>query len=151
MTFPLSPEAAGDRERELGVTPMDDALSAYLTAADEVAPLRAVHGTNGTFEHDRKALLARLRIGIRRQAVADIRQRTTGRLTNDDVDDLAHAHTEYGTFLKTAHEEKQRMYELDSAMMALGMLTNRHNLLLRLDVADRTNMPRPAPTDLGPL
>ena len=140
--FPLGSDATGDKERLLGITPMDDALSAYLAAADEVAPLKASHGTNGTFEHDRKALLAALRIGLRRSALSDPRLRAIGRLTDSAVDDLAHGHPDYAQFLGRSKAEKTRMVELDAAMTAVGMLTNRHNLLLRLDVADRTNMPR---------
>lgn len=124
--------------------PIDDAIAAYLSAADEHAPLRAKHGTNGTFEHDRKALLANLRVGIRRTALTPS-ARVSKALTDAAIDDLAHAHPDYSAFLKQSREEKQRMAELESAMNAVTMITNRHNLILRLDVADRTNMPRMGP------
>jgi hypothetical protein len=139
----------GDRERGLGVMSIDDAMAAYLSAADELAPLRAKHGTNGTFEHDRKALLANLRVGVRRHANTPA-MRTQKALTDAAIDDLAHAHPEYQKFLDLSRSEKQRMQELEAAMNALTMVTNRHNILLRLDLADRTNMPRQGPpaTDL---
>jgi hypothetical protein len=142
VTRILSPDEANDKERLLGVTPMDDALAAYLDASVRVAPLRAVHGTNGTFDHDRKALLARLRIGIRRNALLPSQRVIAGRLTDAAIDDLAHAHPEYLAFLDRSKAEKTQMVEVDSAMLALTMLTNRHNILLRIDIADRTNMPR---------
>lgn len=139
----------GDRERSLGVMSIDDAMAAYLSAADELAPLRAKHGTNGTFDHDRKALLANLRVGIRRHALLPA-QRVAKALTDAAIDDLAHAHPDYKAFLDLSRDEKKRMQELESAMNALTMVTNRHNILLRLDLADRTNMPRQGPpaTDL---
>lgn len=142
MTFILSPDEASDKERSLGVTPMDEALASYLDASVAVAPLRAIHGTNGTFDHDRKALLARLRIGIRRNALAPSQRVMAGRLTDAAIDDLAHAHPDYLAFLDGAKREKTQMVEIDAAMLALTMLTNRHNILLRIDLADRTNMPR---------
>lgn len=142
MTFILSPDEANDKERALGVTPMDDALASYLDASVSVAPLRAIHGTNGTFDHDRKALLARLRIGIRRNALAPSQRTMAGRLTDAAIDDLAHAHPDYLAFLERSQAEKAQMVEIDAAMLSLTMLTNRHNILLRIDLADRTNMPR---------
>lgn len=144
--FPLSSQDASDRERSLGVTPIDDALAAYLDASDALAPLRAMHGTNGTFDHDRKALLAKIKVGLRKDLAANARRRLEAKLSDAAVDDLAHAHPDYSAFLALSRDEKRRMVELESAMNAITMLGNRHNLLLRLDVADRTNLPRSAPT-----
>lgn len=141
----LSTPDGGTRERLLGLLPVDDIVEAYMVATSAYAPLRAKHGTNGTFEHDRKALLANLRVGIRRHAQTPA-MRVQKALTDAAIDDLAHAHPEYQQFLTDSRSEKQQMAELEGTMASLTMLANRHNLLLRLDVADRTNLPRVHPS-----
>lgn len=138
--------STSDRERALGITPVDDLLEAYLDTTAEIAPLRARHGTNGTFEHERKALLAKLRIGIRRAALTPTARVTAGRLTDAAIDDLAHAHPEYLTFLETCRVEKAAMHRMEGDLVRSGMVANRHNLLLRLETADRVNMPRSSGT-----
>ena len=77
------------------------------------APLRAVYGSFGTFDHERKALLCaiadELRLGYQRNAV---------KYTEAMVDQQAHADARYQERIRTATAERTRLALLDADLMA---------------------------------
>ncbi|MHB1310609.1 MAG: hypothetical protein ACYC3L_01240 [Gemmatimonadaceae bacterium] len=75
------------------------------------APLRARYGPFGTFEHDRKILLATLR--------DEYRVGATTRISNDSLDDMAHADERYQRFIESAVTERTKLAEYDAQRVAL--------------------------------
>lgn len=79
------------------------------------AALWSVYGPGGTFEHDRKALLATIADEIRQTA----RERQE-KMTEAAVDDAAHHDARYTGFLATARQERTTMAYLDAEIVAIG-------------------------------
>jgi hypothetical protein len=79
------------------------------------APLWAVYGPGGTFEHHRKNLLSAIAERIRLEA-REQGQQVGGRggLTDGQVDDRAHADLEYGARIDLATTERTQLALLDA-------------------------------------
>lgn len=75
------------------------------------AALRARYGPFGTFDHDRKILLATLR--------DEYRMGATTRISADSLDDMAHADERYQQFLTAAYAERTKLAEIDAQRVAL--------------------------------
>lgn len=76
------------------------------------APLHARYGAFGTFEHERKNVLAACRDSVRLAAES--------RLSNDTIDDLARKAPEYQAFIASAYSERTKLALIDAERMALG-------------------------------
>ena len=111
MTAPTSME---DVERKMGLRPLSELLGKRAALIEEVADLRARYGSFGTFDHLRKIELSRLCGLIRAQATAEGRK-----VSNDVVDEEAHAHPDYIGFIATATEERARWAILEGKVEAI--------------------------------
>lgn len=88
------------------------ALVDTLEALDlERAPLVARYGPGGTFDADRKVLLASIR--------DEYRQGATTRISNDSLDDMAHADERYVGFVENAYVERVQLAKFDAQRTAL--------------------------------
>ncbi len=75
------------------------------------AALHARYGPFGTFEHERKNILAACRDSVRFG--------TETRMSNDVVDDLARKAPEYQAFISRAYSERTQLALLDAERFAL--------------------------------
>lgn len=87
-----------------------DAIEALETTA---APLRAVYGSFGTFDYERKALLCTIADGLRLEY-----QRNAVKYTEAMVDQQAHADPRYRERIQLATQERTRLALLDADLMA---------------------------------
>ena len=92
----------------------DDLLDQLERVLNERAPLHALHGPFGTFEHTRKILLAQIRSYERVIAVEQGK-----RPTNDQLDDLARMDQTYVDLIDRATKERTRLAELEAQMTLL--------------------------------
>lgn len=75
------------------------------------AALRARYGPFGTFDHDRKILLATLR--------DEYRMASEVKRTEAALDDMAHADARYQDFMRDAYAERTKLAEIDAQRVAL--------------------------------
>lgn len=73
------------------------------------APLHAVYGAFGTFDHTRKVLLS-----ATRNAYRDTFSASGEKVTEARLDDLAHADGEYQGFIETATAQRTQLALLDA-------------------------------------
>lgn len=115
-----------EAEARAGVEPLDQLLAERQRLIGQVATLRAVYGSFGTWDHQRKSELARLKSLIRLQAIRD-----KERLNNDQVDERAHEHPDYTVFLTTATRERAEYFKLEARIEDIDFRINRGQALLR--------------------
>ena len=113
-------------ELRVGIEPIDELLAERHKLVETVASLRAAYGPFGTWEHSRKAELARLKSMIRLQAMRDARK-----MNNDQVDDEAHAHADYILFVTTANTERAAYFRFEARIEAIDFRINRGQALIR--------------------
>ena len=108
-----SPERFGTVSEEVelraGVEPIDQLLHTRRELVEQVATLRAVFGSYGTFDHTRKIELARIRALVRLQSMQD-----KVKMNNDQVDDEAHGHPDYVVFVARATKERAEYFRLEA-------------------------------------
>jgi len=80
--------------------------------AAEVASYRARFAYPSHFEHERKAMLSRLTESFRREA-----QVGNEKITNGQLDSMAHANTEYQGFLGEAYRQRQTLERLEADLI----------------------------------
>jgi hypothetical protein len=116
------PTGRGDRatrsqsevEAEMGLRPIEELLARRAQLIRDVADLRARYGSFGTFDHLRKIELSRLCGLIRAQATE-----AGDRISNDVVDERAHAHPDYIDFIATATKERAEWAVLEGKVEAI--------------------------------
>lgn len=113
-------------ELRAGIEPIDSLLGMRRSVVDAIANLRAVYGPFGTWEHQRKGELARLKSLIRLQAMKDSRK-----VNNDQVDEEAHEHPDYTQFVVNATRERAEYFRLEAKMDDIDYRINRGQALLR--------------------
>ena len=110
---PQYPERFGTVSEEVelraGVEPIDQLLHQRRGLVEKVATLRAVYGAFGTWDHQRKCELSRIKSLIRLQAMKDSRK-----VNNDQVDEEAHAHPDYTVFITRATNERAEFFRLEA-------------------------------------
>lgn len=90
-------------------------VSAWIDALEsldhERAPLVARYGPGGTFDHERKVLLASIKNEYRLGAAT--------RISADSLDDMGHADERYTAMIDRAAADRVRLAELDATRVAL--------------------------------
>ena len=123
----------GELEARASVQPIDELLDERSTLIAKVALLRAVYGSFGTWEANRKIMLARLKGQIRAEAS---RSATARKLTNDQIDDEAHDHPEYMDFITTATKDRAQWIVLESKIEGIDFKIQRGQAVMRFATAE---------------
>lgn len=113
-------------ELRAGVEPIDDLLAQRHALVEQSAELWARFGPFGTWDHERKAELARLKALVRLQADRDKRK-----LNNDQVDDESRAHPDYTVFVVEGTKGRAEFFRLNSRIEAIDYRINRGQALVR--------------------
>ena len=116
-----------EQEIKFGLHPIADLLEQRGTLIDRVAMLRAKYGPFGTFDHERKIRLAGIKGRIRAQFTRD-----GAKITNDHLDDLAHADADYVDFITLATMERSDWVRLENQVDAIDAIINRGQAIARL-------------------
>lgn len=90
-------------------------LDRYEALLKQRAPLWALYGAFGTFEHTRKVLLSTCRDSYR-LAMHD----ANTRVTEGALEDMARTHPEYQALIQRATQERGEMALLDAEIETLG-------------------------------
>ena len=114
-------------EVALGVKPLSELLDEREHLIGKIATLRAKYGAFGTFDHERKILLAKLKTTLR-AAVLD----NKAKLTDAAVDEKAHAEPEYVDFIIAATRDRAEWIKLEAQVEAIDYTINRGQAVLRL-------------------
>ena len=122
-----------DIEARASVQPLDELLDERATLILRVAQLRAVHGSFGTWEANRKIMLARLKGQIRAEAQ---RAATARKMTNDQIDDEAHDHPEYTDFITVSTKDRANWIVLESKIEAIDFKIQRGQAVIRFATAE---------------
>lgn len=122
-----------EAESRAGVQPIDELLDERGSLIAKVAPLRAVYGSFGTWEAQRKMMLARLKGQVRAEAM---RGPTARKLTNDQIDDEAHDHPEYMEFITKATKERAQWIVLESKIEDIDFRIQRGQAVVRFASAE---------------
>jgi hypothetical protein len=117
----------GDIEDKLGIDRLDLLMAERAQLVEQVATLRARHGTFGLFDHERKVELARLAGLLRAQAVRD----KVPKPTAAEIDDGAHCHPDYMSLVTQATIDRANLYRLESRITDINDLIQRGNVLAR--------------------
>ena len=113
-------------EMRAGIEPVEQLLATRQALIGQVATLRAVYGSFGTWDHSRKSELARIKSLIRLQSMKDSRK-----LNNDQVDEEAHAHPDYTAFVVLATQERAAYFRLEAQVESIDYRINRGQALIR--------------------
>ena len=122
-----------EAESRAGVQPIDELLDERTVLIRQVAPLRAVYGSFGTWEAQRKMMLARLKGQVRAEAQ---RATTARKLTNDQIDDEAHDHPEYLEFITTATKQRAEWIVTEAKIEAIDFKIQRGQAVVRFVSAE---------------
>ncbi len=122
----LARSPMAEAEGRAQVQPIDELLAERSHLASQIAPLRAVYGSFGTFDHQRKILLSRIKGEIRAGAVRDKRK-----VNNDQVDEEAHEHPEYVEFITTATKNRALWIVLEGRLENVDFTIQRGQAVLR--------------------
>lgn len=122
-----------EAESRAGVQPIDELLDERAILIRQVAPLRAVYGSFGTWESQRKMMLARLKGQVRAEA---LRGTTARKMTNDQIDDEAHDHPEYMEFITKATKERATWIVLESKIEDIDFRIQRGQAVVRFASAE---------------
>lgn len=110
----------------MGIDPLEELLAERDDLVKQVAPLRARHGSFGTFDALRKVELATIAASLRAQAVLDGRK-----VTEAGLDEAAHADSRYIQFVTTATLEKAEWAMLENRIQGVNDTINRGNVVGR--------------------
>jgi hypothetical protein len=115
-----------DVEHRLGVRPIEEMLALRQEAIEDLATLRARHGSFGTWDHERKTLLATLRMKARAIATRD-----GLKVTEAWLDDNAHDAPEYYALVTQATQERSQLTLLEAKVEAVDAEIQRANAITR--------------------
>jgi hypothetical protein len=120
-----------NREALHGVEPADVLLAKRDEIMARLAPLRAVYGSFGVADHQRKVELARCRQIVQAQSVRDGK-----RLTVDDLDMLARLHEDYMGYLAQMVAGRTEWITLEGEVESIDFKLLRGQALLRLAASE---------------
>lgn len=120
-----------EAELRASVQPIDELLAERSHLIEKCAPLRAVYGSFGTFDHSRKILLSRLKGEIRARAVRDQRK-----ITNDQVDEEAHEHPDFIEFITDATKARTQWIKLEAIIEAIDFKIQRGQAVMRFAASE---------------
>lgn len=113
-------------EERLGLMPVEDLNRHRAELTAQVADLRAVYGPFGSREAMRKIELARVKMLVRAKY-----QQAGAKVSNDVVDDEAHAHPDYIGFVAKQITEFAEWAKLEARLESLDALDRRSNTMAR--------------------
>lgn len=113
-------------ELRMSIPPIETLLADRHALVQEIAPLRARHGSFGTYADLRKIELAKVAAIIRAEAVAAPRK-----MTEASIEESAHSDPRYTEFVIAATEEKARYFMLEDQIGAIDDLIQRGNAVSR--------------------
>jgi chorismate mutase len=135
-TGPLRPASAmAAAEVRMGLDPIENLLDERQHLVEELATLRAKYGSFGVFDHIRKTELAQLRVRLRAQYTAA----GVKRVTNDQLDDEAHAHPDYLALITQALHDRATWVRLEERLAAIDFTINRGQSVARFVTAELSN------------
>ena len=120
-----------EAELRLGLEPIECLLDDRAKLVDEVATLRAKYGAFGTFDHIRKMELARIAALLRAQATRD-----KVRMTQGEIDDIAHAHPDYYALVTEATQQRAQWVRLEAKISAIEFTIQRGQSVARFVTAE---------------
>jgi len=124
-------------EDAIGIPPVEELLAERQQLVERVAELRARHGSFGTFDALRKSKLATIKMLIRAQAQRDGRKADNGKpLTNDQIEDEAHAHPDYTEFVIQATRERADLTKAEGLIANIDATIQRANVVARYATAE---------------
>jgi len=111
----------------VGVKGVGEVVDERTHRVRQSANLRALHGSFGLWDHQRKILLAKLRTMIRGGAVA-----SGAKMTEAAIDDAAHAHPEYVEFITQGVIDKQKWIESEAVIEGIDFQFYRDQAITKL-------------------
>lgn len=130
-------DAMTDVERRMSIVPLSELLPRRHELVERVAVLRAKHAAWGTWDATRKIELSRIKMLIRAQATVDGRKVST-----IQIDDEAHAHTDYIEFVTLGTTERADWVRLEVLIEAIDFTINRGQSIARFLSAEAFLTPR---------
>jgi hypothetical protein len=115
-----------DIETRIGIAPLEMLQAERLILVERVATLAAQFGSFGTWDATRKATLAGIKAKLRAEAHRDKVKKTDGQL-----DDEAHAHSDYTDFITHATQQRAEWIKADRKINDLTERVNRGQMLGR--------------------
>lgn len=113
-------------ESRVGIEPLDELLAERARLVDEVAPLRALYGSFGMFDAQRKVELSKVEALIRTEAL------TRGtKVTEAFIEQQAHAAESYADYIAQSLEARAQWALLEDRIQAINDRINRGNVLGR--------------------
>lgn len=137
MSIPESAYLPGDVESRMGIEPIAKLLARRDQLVSEVSRLRARHGPFGTWDNERKVILATAAAVIRARAAADGKK-----ITEAQIEFEAHTAEIYVTFLTESLSEKATWIELENRVQNIADLINRGQAIARYLSAELGLQPR---------
>ena len=114
-----------DVEDRIGVGHIEERMAERALLVDEVADLRAVHGSFGTFDPQRKVQLSQARMLLRAQYTRDKIPFTEAKLDED-----AHSYPDYVDFITQATLDRAELARKEAEIYALDAIVRRENGLV---------------------
>ncbi len=118
----LARSPMADIEDRLGIDPIGELLAERLDLVDQVADLRAVHGSFGTFDAQRKSQLSTIKMSLRAQAVRDKVKKSEAQLEEE-----ARADVGYIDFIAVATSNRAQLARLEARIDAIDATIRRAN------------------------
>lgn len=125
----LSP--TGQMEAKAGIQPLEELLAERDVIVKKLAPLRAKYGPGGTYADLRRIKLAKVAAIIRAEAARD-----KVKLTQAQIEDMAHADPRYVDFVVTATQERERWIRGENAMQDIQDTIMRGQAIARMYAAE---------------
>lgn len=113
-------------ESRMGCENIEALLDDRAHLVKEVAELRALYSSFGTFDHRRKIELARLKGSLLAQYV-----KAGVKVSNDRLDDEAHAHPDYVAFIAEATSGRAKWAILENKIQNINDVILRDNAIAR--------------------
>jgi hypothetical protein len=107
-------------EDRIGLRPIEELLAERRELVERHADVQAVYGAFGTWDHQRKVELSRIKMLLRAQAVKD-----GIKVTEGGLEDAAHAHTDYVAFVTEATVERAEWVRVESQIDAIDATIRR--------------------------
>lgn len=113
-------------ETRLSIQPIEELLNQRAHLVNKVADLRAKYGAFGTFDALRKIELSRLKALLRAQYT-----QAKAKVSNDQLDDEAHAHVDYISFITIATQQRASYFRLEAEIEAIDSVIMRANTVAK--------------------
>jgi hypothetical protein len=110
----------GEIQERMGIPSIEALLAERDTLVRQVASLRAVHGSFGTYDAYRKIELASIAQIIRAEAAGK-----GTKVTEAFIEEAAHASGRYLDFVTKATQEKAQLAELENRIQGINDTVNR--------------------------